>query len=88
MTYLLLMAALLAQGEVGHETMTGSLDGDHLTVRMDTSGIACRGYLAEGHGRLVCSDGRTGAFLYQRQDDGTGTGYGRLGSEDLILTFG
>lgn len=92
MTWLMMLASILALGEVGHETMAGRLDGSELVLRVDGSGVMCRGALTEivpgeGRGYLSCSDHRTGSFSY-RLVDGGGTAYGRLGGEPLVLTFG
>lgn len=87
----LLIAAGLILGEAGHDTLAGRLDGRDLVVRMDGSGVTCRGFLTEslpgeGRGHLVCSDRRTGSFSY-KLDGGKGTAYGRLEGESLVLTF-
>jgi hypothetical protein len=54
--------------------------------------VTCRGYLdpivpGEGKGVLYCTDKREGHFSYHQEEDGTGTGYGRLGDDPLTLTF-
>lgn len=92
MTWLTILASILALGSVGHETMAGRLDGQELILRMDGSSVTCRGTLTdiipnEGRGSLSCSDHRTGSFSY-KIEAGAGTAYGYLGGEPLVLTFG
>lgn len=88
-----LFASILALGQVGlHETLSGTLTGSELILRLDGSDVVCRGHLTdlvegEGRGSLVCSDHRAGYFLYHRDRDGTGSADGRLDGEPLSLTF-
>ena len=92
MTWLLILASILATGEVGlHETLSGSLTGADLVVTTD-GGVSCRGHLTElapgsGRGILVCSDHRSGYFIYHSQG-GAGRADGRLGDDPLTLFFG
>lgn len=87
MTWLLILASLLAQGEAGNETMTGKLyEGHELVLTIDGSDTMCHAYLAQGHGVLACTDSRRGAFSYYLDDTG-GIAHGRLDGVPLVLVF-
>lgn len=82
---------VLAMVEQTKETFAGELRGEELVIRSSRGGT-CRGRvrfsgLSYGSGHLSCADGRFGSFSVHMAG-GLGTAYGRLGSQDITLTFG
>lgn len=73
-------------------TATGHMDGGGEMTLLSSKGATCTGNFSyvtsrNGEGVFSCSDGRSGPFQFVSTGS-RGTGYGDLGGQRFIFTFG